>query len=278
MRVRSVLSRVLGAIVVVCAMATTCPSGARDRDLAEAADFRVRVQAALRLGRAGPQARPDLERGLRDAHPAVRVACAVALGNIGDREAIPAMEQAMKRESFASVKSAMKDSIDKLKARAAANAPGPGAEIERAKYVVQLGTMRNNSGVRQNDLDGVMRDAARAKAGTIKGAFVVDGPDADMLRRANARKIPILLLDGKLTRLTQTKARDGGLIVSAKVDISIRRVPQQTLKGMVSGNATASDDARAAVRALTELQNRAVNAAVESAVSSMGAEIASLAK
>jgi hypothetical protein len=132
--------------------------------------------------------------------------------------------------------------------------------------------------VRQNDLDGVMRDAARAKAGTIKGAFVVDGPDADMLRRASARKIPVLLLDGKLTRLTQTKARDGGLIVSAKVDISIRKVPQQTLKGMVSGNATASDDARAAARALTELQNRAVNAAVESAVSSMGAEIASLAK
>jgi hypothetical protein len=279
MRVRSVLSRVLAAVVVVCAMATTCPSGARDRDLAEAADFRVRVQAALRLGRAGAQARPDLERGLRDAHPAVRVACAVALGNIGDRQAIPAIEQAMKRESFASVKSAMKDSIDKLKARAAAKAPAaPGVEIERAKYVVQLGTMRNNSGVRQNDLDGVMRDAARAKAGTIKDAFVVDGPDADMLRRASERKIPVLLLDGKLTRLTQTKARDGGLIVSAKVDISIRRVPQQTLKGMVSGNATASDDARAAARALTELQNRAVNAAVESAVSSMGAEIASLAK
>jgi hypothetical protein len=88
----------------------------------------------------------------------------------------------------------------------------------------------------------------------------------------------VLLVDGSLTRLSQSTGRDGGLTVSAQVDLSIRRVPQQTLKGMVSGNASASDDARNNNRGLSELQNRAVNGAVESAMSSVGSEIAALAK
>ena len=47
---------------------------------------------------------------------------------------------------------------------------------------------------------------------------------------------------------------------------------------MVSGNASASDDARNNNRGLSELQNRAVNGAVESAMSSVGSEIAALAR
>ena len=245
------------------------------------------MQAALRLGRTGgTSARADLEVGLRDAHPAVRVACAVALGTMGDASAIPALQQAMRTESFPSAKTSMKDTIDKLRAGGAGGAAAaggntapvdPSAGVEKAKYVVQLGAMRNTTGQRA-DLDTVMRSAARAKAGSIKGAVVLDNPDAAILRRAGERKIPVLLVDGSLTRLSQSTGRDGGLIVSAQVDLSIRRVPQQTLKGMVSGNASASDDARNTNKGLNELQNRAVNGAVESAMSSVGSEIAALAK
>ena len=277
-------------LLVLAAVTTSGHSTAGDRELTESSDFRVRVQAALRLGRTGGAAsRADLETGLRDAHPAVRVASAVALGTIGDAAAIPALQQAMRGESFASVKSSMKDTIEKLHAGgsgsgaaggAAGAAGNPTMGVEKAKYVVQLGAMRNTTGQRA-DLDTIMRSAARAKAGSIKGAVILDTPDAGVLRRASERKIPVLLVDGNLTRLSQTTAKDGGVIVSAQVDFSIRRVPQQTLKGMVSGNASASDDARNASNAssrVTELQNRAVNGAVESAMSSVGSEIAALAK
>jgi hypothetical protein len=277
-------------VLVLAAVTTSGHSIASDRELTESSDFRVRVQAALRLGRTGgTSARADLEVGLRDAHPAVRVACAVALGTMRDASAIPALQQAMRTESFPSAKTSMKDTIEKLRAggasaaaaaaAAAANtAPvDPSAGVEKAKYVVQLGAMRNTTGQRA-DLDTIMRSAARAKAGSIKGAVVLDNPDAAILRRAGERKIPVLLVDGSLTRLSQSTGRDGGLIVSAQVDLSIRRVPQQTLRGMVSGNASASDDARNTNRGLNELQNRAVNGAVESAMSSVGSEIAALAK
>ena len=273
-----------GILLVLAAVTASGHSTAGDRELSESSDFRVRVQAALRLGRTGGTAsRADLELALRDAHPAVRVASAVALGSIGDAAAIPALQQAMKSESFASVKSSMKDTIDTLRTGGGSGAAGAGVAtnpttgVEKAKYVVQLGTMRNTTGQRA-DLDTVMRSAARAKAGSIKGAVVLDTPDAAVLQRASERKIPVLLLDGSLSRLTQTTAKDGGVVISAQVDFSIRRVPQQTLRGMVSGNASASDDARNANKGVTELQNRAVNGAVESAMSSVGSEIAALAK
>lgn len=286
-RSRRAIRRVAAMVLVLAAVTTSGHSIASDRELTESSDFRVRVQAALRLGRAGgTSARADLEVGLRDAHPAVRVACAVALGTMGDASAIPALQQAMRTESFPSAKTSMKGTIDKLRAGGAGGAAAasatsapvdPSAGVEKAKYVVQLGAMRNTTGQRA-DLDSVMRSAARAKAGSIKGAVVLDNPDAAILRRAGERKIPVLLVDGSLTRLSQSTGRDGGLIVSAQVDLSIRRVPQQTLKGMVSGNASASDDARNTNKGLNELQNRAVNGAVESAMSSVGSEIAALAK
>lgn len=266
-------------MLVLAAVTSSGHSTAGDRELTESADFRVRVQAALRLGRTGgAAARADLETGLRDAHPAVRVACAVALGQMGDPAAAPALLQAMKTESFPSAKSSMKEAHDKLRAGGgAAKAADPSAGVEKAQYVVQLGTMRNHTGQRA-DLDSVMRSAARVKAGSIKNAVILDNPDAAILRRAGERKIPVLLVDGNLTRLSQTTGKDGGLIVSAQVDLAIMRVPGQTLKGTVSGKASASDDARNTNKGITELQNRAVNGAIESAMSSVGSEIAALAR
>ena len=281
--VATVVRQGLSMMLVVAALTTTGQSTAGDRELTESSDFRVRVQAALRLGRAGgAEPRADLERGLRDAHPAVRVACAVALGNIGDAASVPALQQAMKSETFASVRSSMKDNMEKLRAAGGAGATSAGGPdvsggVERAKYVVQLGAMRNATGQRA-DLDTMMRSAARAKAGSIKGALILDNPDAAILRRASERKIPVLLVEANLTRLSQSIAKDGGVVISAQVDLSIRKVPQQTLRGMVSGTASASDDARGANKGITELQNRAVNGAVESAMQSVGSGIAALAR
>jgi hypothetical protein len=270
--------RVAGLLLAVAAITTSGHSTAGDRELAESSDFRVRVQAALRLQRTGgASSRADLEAGLRDAHPAVRVACAHALASVGDAGSIKALQQAIKGETFASVKSSMGESVEKLRSGGGASAKvDPAVGVEKAMYVVQLGALRNTTGLRA-DMDTVMRSAARAKAGSIKGAVFLDNADAVVLRRASERKIPVLLVDGSLTRLSQSTGRDGGLTVSAQVDLAIRKVPQQTLRGMVSGKGAASDDARNTNKGVAELQNRAVNSAVESAISSIGSEIAALA-
>lgn len=280
MPIGKVLSRAVSAALVAFALTLSSHSIAQDRELAESPDFRVRVQAALRLGHnGGSRSRVELERALHDSHPAVRVACAAALGNIGDAASIAPLDQAMRAETFASVKNAMREAIEKIRGASSSQAaPSVSrASVDKAKWVVQLGNMRNNTGVRAGDLDTIMQRAARAKADSIKGAVIIDSADASVFRRASERKIPVLLVDGSLARLTQSTARDGGVIVSAQVDLSIRRVPQQTLKGTISGKASASDDARALSRNIADLQNKAVGAAVESAMSSVGSEIALLA-
>jgi hypothetical protein len=281
---RFVLRRVLTAMFFAAALLASGHSAeAQDKELAESADFRVRVQAALRLGRAGAASRPDLENGLRDAHPAVRVACAAALGNIGDPASIPAIERAMKSETYATVKTAMQETIGKLKGSANVKNAGTSSgdqptSLAGARYVVQLGVMKNISGQRGDDLDGIMRQAARAKAGTIKGAVVIDGNDPGVVKKATEKRIPVLQVDGNLTKLTQVVGTDGATVISAKVDMSIRKLPGQTLKGTVSGNASGSNGTRGTEQGLTDLQNRVVGGAVESAMGSMGAELASLSK
>jgi hypothetical protein len=266
--------------LVAATVATAGHSIAMDRELTESPDFRVRVQAALRLGRTGAAARPDLEVGLRDAHPAVRVASAAGLGNIGDPAAIPALERAVRTETSATVKSSMQETIEKLRGASAVKSSSPDSptSLAGARYVVQLGSMRNLSGLRGADLDGIMRQAARSKAGTIKDAVVVDGSDPSVLRRATEKRIPILQVDGNLTKLTQVVGTDGSTVISAKVDMSIRKLPGQTLKGTVSGNASGSNGTHISSQSLQELQNRVVGGAVESAVGSVGAELASLSR
>lgn len=274
------LSRLLRAALVVAAVSVAGHSAAYDRELTESPDFRVRVQAALRLGRVGAPARADLEQGLRDTHPAVRVACAGALGTIGDPSSIPALERAVRAESSSTVKTAMQETVDKLRAGANVKSASSNvtAELSRARYVVQLGTMKNLSGVRADDLDAVMRGAARAKAGTIKGALIIDGLDPALAKRAAARKIPVLQVDANLTKLTQVAGRDGATTISAKVDMSIRKLPGQTLRGTVSGSASGTNGARSSAEALADLRQQVVSGAVESAMGTMGAELAAFAK
>lgn len=281
MNARSVLRRVVRASIVVAFVTTlTNHSIAQDRELAESPDFRVRVQAALRLGRNGAAARVDLENGLRDAHPAVRIACAAGLGNIGDPASIPALERAAKSETSPTVKTSMNDTIAKIKSVANVKSASPvtPTSLANARYVVQLGTMKNVSGMRGEDLDGIMRQAARAKAGTIKGAVIIDGSDPSVIKSATEKRIPVLQVDGNLTKLTSTVGTDGATIVSAKVDMAIRKVPGQTLKGTVSGSAAGSGGSHASESGITDLQNRVVGGAVESAVGSVGNELASLSK
>ena len=266
-------------MIVAVLTTTTGNVVASDRELTESADFRVRVQAALRLARAG--ARADLEEGLKDSHPAVRIAAAGGLKDIGDAAAIPALERALRGENFAAAKTTMQEAIDKLKAGGNVKAAGAGnTSLAGARYVVQLGAMKNVSGTRSSDLDGIMRTAARAKAGTIKGAVVIDGTDAAVVKKATEQKIPVLQIDGNLTKLTSVTGTDGATIISAKVDMSVRKMPGQTLRGTVSGNASGSAGSSRGTsdQGIRELQNRVVGGAVESAVGSMGGELANLAK
>jgi hypothetical protein len=236
------------------------------RELGESPDFRVRVTAALYLGRTRPVgAREALEHALGDAHPAVRVAAATALGLLADPGAIGALARREQVEPSASVKAQLQASIDQLRRGAPAEAaPETGRRLgPNVRYVVRMGMMRNPSGVRGDELRRVLQDAARSRARAIKGAAIIDA-DAALLAQAAERKLPILTLDGSLMQLTESRV-EGSVQVQARVEFAMRR--EQTLKGTLSGAATTfgtgpglSDQGR------RQLQDDAVDGAVQSAL------------
>jgi hypothetical protein len=264
--------RALGCIIGTAVVWTALPrlALAQDaagalRDLAESNDFRVRVSAALYLGRTRPVgAREALEHALSDAHPAVRVAAATALATLGDSGAIGALARRESVEPSASVKAQIQSSIERLKSGVSAEQPGDGARRlgGNVRYVVRLGAMRNPSGVRGDDLRRVLQTAARSRARAIRGA-VVDS-DGSLAAQAAQLHVPVLTLDGSLMQLTEARV-EGNVQVQARVEFAVRR--EQTLKGTLSGAATTfgtgptlSDQGR------RQLQDDAVDGAVQSAM------------
>ena len=262
----------LGFVALVLVSAAPRVALAQDpanalRELGESPDFRVRVSAALYLGRTHPAgAREALEHALRDAHPAVRVAAARALGVLADPKAIEALARRAIAEPSESVKAQLQATIEQL--RRGALPPDPTADVGRrlgpnVRVVVRLGAMRNPSGVRGDELRRVLQDAAKSRARAIKGAAVVDA-DATLLAQAAQRKLPIVTLDGSLLQLTESRV-EASVQVQARVEFAVRR--EQTLKGTLTGAATTfgngpglSDQGR------RQLQDDAVDGAVQSAL------------
>ncbi len=242
-------------------------------DLAHAADFRVRVSAALLLGKTRPEgARVMLEHALDDPHAAVRTAAAAALASLGEATAVPALERHAQSESSGAARAQMRTSIAAL-SHSGDTAPPP---TGRARYAVAIGQMRNLTGVRDGELQAVLRDAARMQAHSLPGAVVYDEGDP-ATARAGA-KMPVLLLEGQLTRLAQAQS-SGAMRIEAHVEFSVRRVPQQTLKGTLSGGATAVESLRTlSGQRLVELQNQTVGSAVESAMRGADSGLALAAK
>ena len=269
------------ALFAVFWIAWASPSGAALADdesvlhaLTESTDFRVRVNAALALGRLGAQApegtREALEQALGDAHPAVRVASATALSALKDPAAIPALERRLAVEGSASVAAQLRLSVTQLHRADDGDLEDPDtppapshALATDVRFVVTLGTMRNRTNVGGDELRRVLGKASRLYAAALHGTVVVDH-DGPLLRQAAARRIPVITLDGNVTRVTETRVA-GGSQVQARVEFTVRR--DQNLKGTLSGAATTfgpgaglTDEGR------HQLEEDAVSAAVQSAL------------
>jgi hypothetical protein len=251
---RRVLLAALVSATVVSGTART--SVAQDianarRELSSSTDVRVRVAAALWLGRTKPPgARELLEETLADS---ARAAAAAALASLGDPHALPALEHAVADETVPAPKAQMERTIAALRAK----------QAQMPRYVVQLGSMHNNTHIRGPALESVLRSAALSRASAVPGVVVADARAAP--RIASERQIPLLILDGNLTGLTQGQTRSN-VSVHAQVQFVVRR--DSTLKASLTGSATAEDSIHvlANQQRVTALQNDAVDGAVQSAM------------
>ncbi len=260
MAARSTFSLSLSKMSLAAAfgLATVLVPALSPAEPASDGDNRVRIVQLLQLARShAPNARQELERGLSDPAESVRVAAASGMEALGDASVIPVLERRASVESSASVKQRIETAIVRLRK----------ASLDSAKFVVQIGNMTNNTAVRNAQLPDVMRSAVKTHATHVKGAVVVEGPGDVLFQKAAEKHLPVLVLDGQLSKLNRADAT-GNVTYSAQVEFVVRKAPQQTLCGTFHGGAAGSDSPKAleSQRRLAELQGEVVSGAVESAL------------
>jgi hypothetical protein len=237
-------------------------------DLSSGNDFRLRVEAALSLGRTkSPEAIAPLLAALDDGHPAVRAAAAAALAALGRHEAIDPLRAHLARESAPSVQSQMRAALERLMLPLAERAAiAATARAKSAKVLVKVGELRNLTASRGPQVAEVFRGATRAKAAELPGVEVLDD-DCEGRSESASRKLPVLVLDGVVNRLASGAAGER-LSVSAQVEFTFRKIPEHALRGTVTGAARAEGGAATprARQKMAELENQALCGAVESAM------------
>jgi hypothetical protein len=265
---------VLAALAIGSALVTqTEPVSAHDvqsamSDIEGSADFRRRGSAALVLGRQKPPgARQKLERALGDPHPMVRIAAAAGLAALGDPAAIPVLDRRAREEQMVGVKTKMQEASTQLRSQSTASAAPAPKHIGNAKYVLEIGTMSNNSGIVDPQYPSIMADATRKQL-EQKGAVVIEAQDTALKAQAKQKNIPVYRIDGQLSRLSQNQGTDGSLMIQARVEFSVLKVPQQTLQGTLSGAAATQSSASALSNAnsMQMLRQQVIGGAVESAM------------
>jgi hypothetical protein len=226
-------------------------------------DFRVRVQAALLLGKTSDGAAlPALVNALRDESAAVRASAAAALGTFGDPEALDALRlhleddnAAVRRQVEASVAT-----LDKLK-------KSDGADRAHATVLVKLDGVKNRGTSGAPETLGAAAHATREALRKMPGIALLH-PSEDPAAAALTHKRPVIVVLGSIRDLSSENS-GGDFVVSAKVEFVMQSMPEYTIVGKLSGRAQVAGDAGSTKDALgrARVQEAAVGAAVDSALS-----------
>jgi HEAT repeats len=221
--------------------------------LQHGSDFRVRVSAALQLGKSlNPAASPPLEAALEDPNASVRAAAAAALKNLGDVSALGPLRAHSDKSS--AVRAQIESAIKSLQEE---------ATTPKIKVLVKIGIMKNGSGVKGPRLENELADSSRRKLNALPGVRVL----AEDSTQRPSGNVPTVMVTGKISELSA--AREGSSIVySASVEYVLHTMPEQSIAAKVSGRASAtaseqeaSDNARSA-----ELRRSVLEAAIASAL------------
>lgn len=249
--------------IAIVSTALSAPAKPRLDDLTARltnSDFRVRVQAALELGRsADSRALPPLVSALDDSSASVRAAAAAALGKLGDVRGRVALAQ-HREDSSSAVRAEVKSALDKLEQKRAASEGATQVAEQPRKIVVKLAGVHNGTRVKSSNVERDVLDESKRKLGEL-GVAVAEGGDANE-SSAMVKLIP------SIQKLQA--ARDGdSVIYSAKVEYILQTLPDETIMARLSGSASAaaSDYETQDRVAIARLRREVLSAAIHSALS-----------
>ncbi len=255
--------RSLLSLALLCSVSSALATPGLDElsdQLKNGGDFRVRVSAALQLGKAlTGDATAPLEAALDDRHASVRAAAAAALKNLGDQNALEVLK-AHRGDKSEAVRAQIAAAIKSLEDE---REMGP-----HTKVLVKIGIMKNDSGVKSKKIESELADSSRRKLGELPGVRVLPADGSSGLNpNAKPEKLPTVMVTGNISELKAS--REGRSIVySASVEYVLHTMPEQSIAAKVSGraSATASEQDAGDASKLAELRRTVLEAAIASAL------------
>lgn len=217
--------------------ATAAPTPKLDdicRTVTDEANFKVRVQAALVLGKlADVRAVPCLSRALADSNKTVRATAAQALGKLGDPSAVDALRVAAKRDGDAFVRAQCEKALAML-TRAPVAAPAMG------KLFLTFGPFTGGTKSATAELVKIVRDVLETELGKLP--TVTLAPQAAATRESGAANLGFWI-DGNVTRLEDLPAQ-GGTETSCGVRVTIARWPSKSIISWTNADASVQSGSR----------------------------------
>jgi len=230
--------------------------------LKSASDFRVRVSAALQLGKSlTGDAAPPLEAALDDSNASVRAAAAAALKNLGDQAALPVLK-AHRSDKSEAVRAQVTAAIKSLEEERITGA--------KPKVLIKIGIMKNESGVKSKKIESELADSSRRKLSALPGVRVLaadgSGPSVDS-SAGKPGSVPMVMVTGNVSELTALR-QGRSITYSASVEYVLHTMPEQAIAAKVSGraSATASERETQDASALAEIRRSVLEAAIASAL------------
>jgi hypothetical protein len=188
--------------------------------LLEDSNFKVRVQAALVLGKLGNRTAVEpLIKALADVNKTVRAIAAQALGQIADSAAADPLRDLLKRETDPFVRSQAEKALAALASSAAGG-------TKRAKIYLNFGPFTGTSKTIGADAAKVIHDTLQRELGKLPMVTVNLSPGD----QKNFPKTGMLgfYIDGNITRLEDTLS-GGSSETSCDVKVLVARWPSKSI-------------------------------------------------
>jgi hypothetical protein len=232
------LAGILAAASLLATARPATAAGARVdevcRTLTDDASYKVRVQAALVLGKlADPAAVPCLSRALGDANKTVRAIAAQALGQIGSTAALDPLRALAKRDTDSFVRAQTEKALALI---GAAGGGGAGAR-KGAKMYLNFGPFTGGTKSAAADSVKIVRDTLQSELGKL--------PTVTLTAAAAGGPAPPMafLIDGNVTRLDDATA-GAATEVSCGVKVMVARWPSKSIISWTSADASVQSGSR----------------------------------
>jgi hypothetical protein len=207
------------------------------RAVLEDSNYKVRVQAALVLGKLGdPRAVQPLIKALGDQNKTVRGIAASALGQLGDASAVEPLRALIRRESDPFPRGQAEKAIASL------SAAGAGGGVKRgAKIYVNFGAFVGGVKSAGPEASKILHEAMSRELGKLPIVTLTLSP-ADQ-HNFGKSGMSGFYIDGNITRLEDSSAGSGSE-TSCDVKVMVARWPQKSIIMWTNAGASVQSGSR----------------------------------